>query len=173
MDIQLLKDLPGALAHDRLADHETRHLGIAAQPQVIHDAAGQGLVQFLMDHATPFSSASFELLKSTSLPSRTMVPAFLHKCRTDISSGWTFLRRSHPSGVDGAGPDGKGNAIQRLDTREFLCDIPHFQQCRLLHIAFTSYLRDSRGRPLRHVPSVSGFVPLRVEKRPEPEPLEL
>ena len=50
MDIQLLKDLPGALAHDRLADHETRHLGIAAQPQVIHDAAGQGLVQFLMDH---------------------------------------------------------------------------------------------------------------------------
>ena len=28
----------------------TRHLGIAAQPQVIHDAAGQGLVQLLVHH---------------------------------------------------------------------------------------------------------------------------
>ena len=69
------------------------------------------------------------------------------KTKTFHQGGLSCAVLTH-QGVDGAGPDGKGNAIQRLDTREFLCDIPHFQQCRLLHIAFTSYLRDSRGRPL-------------------------
>ena len=49
-DVQLVEDLPCTSSHDALADHDARHLRVAAQPQVVHHAAGESLVQLLMHH---------------------------------------------------------------------------------------------------------------------------
>ena len=50
-DLQLPENLLGAPAHDLLADHQApRRRGLAPQPQVVLHAAGQGLVELLVDH---------------------------------------------------------------------------------------------------------------------------
>ena len=50
VDVQLFKNLLGALAHDGLADHQPADLGVTAQPEVVHNAAGQSLVELLVHH---------------------------------------------------------------------------------------------------------------------------
>ena len=47
---QRVENLLGALGHQALAHHDARHLGVAAKPEVVLHAAGQGLVQLLMHH---------------------------------------------------------------------------------------------------------------------------
>ena len=44
MYVKLLKNFLSPPPHDALADHDAAHLGVATQPQIVRDGAGQGLV---------------------------------------------------------------------------------------------------------------------------------
>ena len=145
MDIQLVEDLPGALAHGALADHDAAHLGIAAQPKVVHHAAGQRLVELLVDHGDAVLQRLLRVFEVNFLTVQDDGALLLgidaeQTLHQGGLSGAVFTHQC----VDGARADGKGNAVQRLDTGEFLRDIPHFQQCRLLHMRLPPICIDSR-----------------------------
>ena len=166
VNVQLLKDLPRALTHGGLADHDAARLGVAAQPQVVHHAAGQCLIQLLMDHGDAVFQRLLRIFEINFLAVQNDGAAVfgIDAKQALHQRGFSRAVLAHQR-MDGTGPDGKGNAVQRLDTREFLCDIPHFQQCRLLHMRFPPVCIISAA--LR---SAAQSAPLRVKSGSVNEP---
>ena len=139
--LQGAEDLVGTLGHDALADHDTAHLGIAPQPQVVLHSAGQGLVQLLMDHGhTVFQGllGAFEVDLLAIQGNGAGVPV-IDPEQTLHQGGLAGAVLSH-QGVDRARPNGEVDVIQSLDAGEFLADPLHFQQNWMIHEYSSSLL---------------------------------
>ena len=135
VDIQLFKNLLGALAHDGLADHQPADLGVPAQPEVVHDAAGQGLVEFLVHHGHAVFQrflGAFEIDFLSVQQNRAAV--FVVDAEQALHQGGLSRAVFSHQRVNRARTNGEGYSIQCLDAGEFLGDILHFQQCRPLHM---------------------------------------
>ena len=159
MDLQLIEDLLGALAHGPFADHDAAHLGVTAQPEVVGDGAGQGLVELLMHHGNAVFHGLLGAFEVDFLPLQGDGAAVLGIDAEEALHQRGFARAvlSH-QGVDGAGPDGQGDIVQGFDAGKRLADVSHFQQCRLIHIVFSSFTRTFMGElpPERHGECRSG-----------------
>ena len=135
LHLQGVEDAPGFHRHLLFVHHHARHLGVAAQPQVVFHRAGECLVQLLVHHG----HAVFQRLLGAS---EVDLPAVEHDgalvAVVDAEQAFHqggFARTVLPhQGVHGAGPDREIHFIQRFYAGKGFADAAHFQQDRLLHI---------------------------------------
>ncbi len=135
LHLQIAEDLLCLFPHDPLADHDTAHGGVPSQPEVVLNAAGQGLIELLVDHRHTVLQGLLGTLEvdlfaiqddGTAILAVNAEQA-LHQC------GFSRAVFSH-QGVNGTGTDGEGDLVQGLDARELLGDVTHLQQCVFLHL---------------------------------------
>ena len=96
--------------------------GIAAQPQVVHDAAGEGLVQLLVHHGHAVFQRFLGVFEVDLLAVQNdgAVVLGIDAEQALHQGGLSRAVLAHQR-VDGAGSDGKGYVVQRLDAGESSC----------------------------------------------------
>ena len=139
VDLQFLEDPHGLLIHLALVHHDAAHQRVAAQPQVIHNAALERLVQFLVHHGHTVFQRFFTGLEVDLAALQLDGAAVFGIDAEQAFHQRGFARAVLPhQGMDGALADGKGNVVQGLDAGEGFGDVAHLEQNLFTH-AYPSF----------------------------------
>ena len=134
VDAQLLKDLHGVIVHLLFRnDRGSLDFGIAAQPDVVHYIAAQGLVQLLVHHRDAVvqrlaRGAEVDLLAVQKDFAVVFIVDSEEALHQGGFSGAVFAhQRMHRARLDR-----EGHIVQRLNARKALADMLHLQKlaCR-------------------------------------------
>ena len=140
LNAQLVEHLDGVLVHLALVDHQAAHLGIAAQPQVVHDRALQSLIQLLVHHGHTVFQGFLTAFEIDLLAVQEDLPAVLGVDAEEALHQRGFARAvlAHQR-MDRAPFHCQRDMIQGFDAGEGFRDVLHLQQDILLHIFLSSF----------------------------------
>ena len=177
VDFQFLEDFLRVF-HHFLFVHNAHPGGIAPQPDVVHDIAFQGLVQFLVNHGYAVFQGFLGVFEADLLAIQEDRPVVLAVDTKQTLHQGGFPRTVFPhQGVDGAFFHIQTDTIQCLDTRKLFCDVLHLQQdgivraaCRCIHCV--SFLARLPGQPPAGILRIH-TQPGRLSKTKQPEPAAL
>ena len=134
LDLQIVQNGLGVVVHFFMVD-QTALQREAAEPHVFHDAAVEHLIELLMHHGYAViegvaRAGEIDLLAVHPDGARVLfidTEQALHERRF---AGAVLAHQ----GVDGAGAQLESGMVQRLDARELLFDIEHFEQVSFFQV---------------------------------------
>ena len=139
IDTQLFKYSHGILIHFLFIDGNTGYLRITAQPDIVHNAALKGLVEFLVNHCHAIIQRLFTAFEVDFLAVQENLSAVLgiNTKQALHQRGFAGTIFAHQR-MDRALLQLEVNTVQSLDAGECFCDANHPQQNILLHSCISS-----------------------------------